>query len=402
MYNTEPIAPPEHRRVVRYVLPIAGLVLLIAALVGIKFTQISTLINMGKAYQKSGPPPETVTTGVAKEQTWEGTLSAVGSIAAAKGVTVSNDAAGVVSRISFESGAVAKQGQVLLELDSSVERAQLASAQARRDLAQLTLNRSRALVQKNAIPQSQLDADEAQLKTASTDYNALAAQIDRKIVRAPFTGRLGIRDVNLGQYLNPGTPITVLEAIDAVYVDFALPQQLLGVLKVGMPVRVKVEPQQGLPATEQDATIAAIDPQVDSTTRTIKLRASVPNKEEKLRPGMFATATVVLPQQAPVVIVPQTAVLHAPFGDSIFIVEDKKDDAGAVVKGPDGKPAMAVRQQFVRLGESRGDFVAVLDGVKAGQRIVTAGAFKLRNGSGIVENDDVKLNPQVAPHPENR
>ena len=340
-----------------------------------------------------------MSTAPAQTQTWEGTLSAVGSITAAKGVTLSNDAPGVVTRISFESGAVVHQGQVLVELDSSVERAQLASAQARRDLAQLTVTRSRALVASNSISVSQLDGDEAQLKTATTDQSALQAQIDRKVVRAPFTGRLGIRNVNIGQYLNPGTALTQLEAIDSVYVDFTLPQQRLPDIKVGLPVRVTLESDKDL---TMDGIIAAVEPQVDSTTRTIKARASVPNKAEKLRPGMFAQVTIVLPARAPSVVIPATALVHATFGDSVFVIEDKKDDAGAPVAGADGKPSKVARQQFVRLGDARGDFVSVQDGVTAGQDLVVNGAFKLRNGSGVVVNNDVKLNPEVAPHPSNR
>ena len=383
----------------RYVITILGLLVVIGGLVGVKFTQISSLIKMGKQYEKAGPPPETVGTAPSQEQNWEGTLNAVGSIAAARGVALSNDAPGVVSRIFFESGQVVRQGQVLVELDTSVERAQLASAKARADLANLTVSRSRALVNTNTIAQSALDNDEAQLKTSTTDLGALQAQIDRKVVKAPFAGRLGIRAVNLGQYLNPGTTLSVLEAIDSVYVDFSLPQQRLADIKVGTPVRVQLEDPK-VPAL--DGIIAAVDPEVDATTRMMKVRASVPNKAEKLRPGMFANVTVVMPNRGTVTVAPATALVHAAYGDSVFVVEDKKDEAGHVVNGADGKPAKVARQQFVRIGESRGDFVSVLDGVKAGQELVTSGAFKLRNGAGIVVNNDVKPDPQLIPHVENR
>lgn len=383
----------------RYLLAIAGLLAIVGVLVGIKFTQISSLMKMGKEMQKSGPPPEAVSAAVATEQDWEGTLSAVGSVAAAKGVSVSNEAAGTVTRISFESGAVVKQGQVLVELDSSVERAQLASAQARRDLAASSAARTRQLASKGAVSQQQLEADEAALKAASTDVDALQAQIARKTVRAPFSGRLGIRNVNLGQYLNPGTPITALEAIDAVYVDFTLPQQRLPELKVGMPVRVTMEGDAG---GALDGTLDAVDPSVDPSTRSIKLRATVPNKNETLRPGMFVNVTVVLPDRGKVVTVPATSVVHASYGDSVFVVESKKPDAGGAAESPDGKPIETARQQFVRIGASRGDFVSVLDGVKAGQTVVSAGAFKLRNGAPIVVRPDVAPTPDLAPRPENR
>ena len=383
----------------RYVLPVLGLFALIAVLVAIKFTQISSLMNMGKEMAKAGPPPETVATTTAQTQSWEGTLSAVGSIAAAKGVVVSNDAPGVVSHIYFESGAVVRQGQTLVDLDTSVERAQLASSRAKVDLATLTVNRSRALVKSNTIAQAAADNDESQLKTASTDANAIRAQIDRKIVRAPFSGRLGIREINLGQYLNSGTRITVLEAIDTVYVDFTLPQQRLGEIKVGMPIRVTIEGVEGVP---REGTIAAVDPEVDSTTRTIKVRAAVPNKEETLRPGMFANVSVVLPDRGELVAVPATSLVHASYGDSVFVVEDKKDDSGGAAAIAGGNPRQVARQQFVRVGASRGDFVAILDGVAAGQEIVSGGAFKLRSGSAVTVNNEVKVDPQLSPHPDNR
>jgi membrane fusion protein (multidrug efflux system) len=384
---------------VRYLLPILGLVALIAVLVAIKFTQISSLMDMGKEMAKAGPPPETVGTAVAQTQVWEGTLSAVGSITAAKGVVLSNDAPGIVSRIYFESGAAVRQGQTLVDLDTSVERAQLASSRAKMDLATLTANRSRALVKSNTISQSQADADESQLKTTTTDANALAAQIDRKTVRAPFSGRLGIREINLGQYLNSGTRITVLEAIDTVYVDFTLPQQRLGDIKIGMPVRVTIEGAEGAP---REGTIAAIDSEVDSTTRTMKVRAAVPNKDETLRPGMFANVSVVLPDQGTLVTVPATSLVHASYGDSVFVVENKKDDMGAMVSTANAAAAKVARQQFVRVGTSRGDFVSIVDGVQAGQDIVSAGAFKLRNGSAVTVNNEVKVDPQLSPHPDNR
>lgn len=383
----------------RYLLPILGLVALIAVLVAINFTQISSLMNMGKEMAKAGPPPETVGTATAQTQAWEATLSAVGSITAAKGVVVSNDAPGVVSHIDFESGAVVRQGQTLVDLDTSVERAQLASSRAKMDLATLTVKRSRALVKSNTISQSQADNDESLLKTTTTDANALSAQIDRKIVRAPFSGRLGIREINLGQYLNSGTRITVLEAIDTVYVDFTLPQQRLAEIKIGMPIRVTIE---GADVAPRDGTIAAVDPTIDTTTRTIRVRAAVPNKEETLRPGMFANVSVVLPDQGSLVAVPSTSLVHASYGDSVFVVEDKKDASGAGGAPPGDKPAKVARQQFVRVGASRGDFVAIVDGISAGQDIVSAGAFKLRNGSAVTVNNEIKVDPQLSPHPDNR
>jgi len=383
----------------RIVIPILVLVALVGGLGAIKFKQISTLVHAGEMGAKAGPPPEVVGSAVAKEDSWEGTLSAVGSVAAVRGVTVSNEAAGVVTAIKFESGQQVRPGQVLVELDTSVERAQLASAEARKELAAANVGRSRQLAKIDAIPPSQLDGDEAQVKASSADSGALKAQIDRKTVRAPFAGRLGIRTVNLGQYLNPGTPVTVLESLGSVYVDFTLPQQQLSQVKVGTPVKITLTDGGG---GELSGVVGAVDPSIDAASRAIHLRASIPNKKDQLRPGMFVKVVVLLGNKDKVVTAPATAIVHASYGDSVFVVEEKKDEAGAPVKGADGKPAKVARQQFVRLGVARGDFVAITDGVKSGQELVTAGAFKLRNGSGIVLNNDVKPVPALSPNVENR
>ena len=391
-------APRKPGKALKILFVIVGLLALVGTLGFIKFSQISSLMAMGKAYEKSGPPPESVGSGMSKKQTWQGQLTAVGTIAPVKGVALSNDAPGVVSKISFESGALVKQGQVLVELDTSVERAQLASAGVRRNLAVTNVKRSRALIKDQLTTQIQVDADESAVKSAETDAQTIQAQIARKIVRAPFAGRLGIRAVNVGQYLSPGTTLTVLQAVGAVYVDFSLPQQQLGTIVVGMPVKVQIE---GSAEPAQDGVIAAVDPTIDSTTRMLKLRATVPNAHEKLSPGMFANVAVQLADQGDVVTIPLTAVVHASFGDSVFVVEDKKADAPGARTSPAGKTIKNARQQFVRLGQARGDYVAVLDGVTDGQELVTAGAFKLRNNSPIVVDNSVKTDPQLNPKPEN-
>jgi membrane fusion protein, multidrug efflux system len=391
-------APRKPRKALKILLVTVGLLTLVGTLGFIKFSQISSLMAMGKAYEKSGPPPESVASGMSKKQTWQAELTAVGTIAPVKGVALSNDSPGVVSKIHFESGALVKQGQVLVELDTSVERAQLASTAVRRELATANVKRSRALMKDQLTTQIQLDSDEAQVKSSETEAQTIQAQIARKIVRAPFAGRLGIRAVNVGQYLSPGTTLTVLQAVGAVYVDFSLPQQQLGTILVGMPVKIQIEGASG-PA--QDGVIAAVDPTIDSTTRMIKLRATVPNAADKLSPGMFANVAVQLPDQGEVVTIPLTAVVHASFGDSVFVVEDKKPDAPGARTSPTGKTIKNARQQFVRLGRARGDYVAVLDGVTEGQELVTAGAFKLRNNSPIVVDNSVQTDPQLNPKPEN-
>ncbi|HWZ92313.1 MAG TPA: efflux RND transporter periplasmic adaptor subunit [Polyangiaceae bacterium] len=393
-----PVPASKPRRVGRVLLVVLGLLLLVGTLGFVKFSQIASLMAMGKAFEKSGPPPESVSSALAQTQNWQAQMTAVGTVAPVRGVALSNDSPGIVTKIDFESGDLVKQGQVLVELDTSVERAQLASAVVRHDLAVVNVNRSHALIKESVISQSQVDNDEAQVKSASTDAQSLQAQINRKIVRAPFSGRLGIRAVNVGQYLNPGTTLTVLQAVGAVFVDFSLPQQQLKAITNGMPVRVTIEGSNQPPV---DGAIAAVDPTIDSTTRMIKLRAAVPNPDDKLSPGMFADVAVVLPDAGTVVTVPVTAVVHASFGDSVFVVEDKKPDSPGAKQTPDGKTVKNARQQFVRLGESRGDFVAIVDGIAAGQEVVSAGSFKLRNNSPILVDNSVKAEPQLDPKPEN-
>ncbi len=375
----------------RYLIVILGLVALIGGLVAVKGSQIGKLIGMGEAMKKSGPPPEVVGTTVAKKQSWESTLSAVASVVSAKGVAVSNDAPGVVSRLHFDSGKTVKQGDVLVELDTSVERAQLASLRAKRELAEISTKRSKALASSGAVAQSQVDADESSLKSLTADADALSAQINRKLVRAPFGGKLGIRQVNLGQYLAPGTTVSVLEADKSAFIDFSLPQQHLPKLRVGMPVRALLA---GSSSPLAEGEISAIDPSVDPMTRAIKVRASLPGVDEQLRPGMFLRVEVVLPEKSDVVAVPQTAIVRASYGDSVFVGENKP--------GPDGKQRKVAQQHFVKVGATRGDFVAVLDGLQAEQEVVTAGAFKLRNGIPITVNNSAGVAPSLTPQPENR
>jgi membrane fusion protein (multidrug efflux system) len=382
----------------RYVLAILGLLLVIGGLVYVKFAQISMLIGMGEAMAQSGPPPEAVGTTPATLQTWEASLPAVGTVASAKGVQISSEVPGVVKKIGFESGKLVKKGDVLVVLDSRVERAQLSSAQVRRDLANTNVKRSRTLGAAGAESQSQLDTDENALAQAGAEIEVLRAQIARKTIRAPFSGRLGIRAVNLGQYLNPGTAITTLEAVGGAYVDFELPQQHQGDVASGLPVRVSVE---GMAALSAEGKITAISPNVDPITRTLELRAEVDHEEGKLQPGMFVRVEVVLPEERKVIAVPLTAVVYAPYGDSVFVIEEPLPDA-LPSESPNGEPVMRARQQFVRLGERRGDFVSVLDGVKPGEVIVSAGAFKLRNNAPVFVNNELALTAELDPNPKNR
>jgi membrane fusion protein (multidrug efflux system) len=383
----------------RYVITIAALIVVIGILAGLKGAQIATLIGFGEEMQKLGPPPEAVNAAPAERQTWERTLRAVATVVSSKGVALSNDAPGVVSKLHFESGAQVKMGQPLVEIDASVERAQLESLRARLALAAQSLERTRKLRGSGVSTQAELDAEESAMKGLTADVRALQAQIERKTIRAPFGGKLGIRAVNLGQYLAPGTTITVLESADSVFVDFTLPQHDLPHIQLGRRVRVRNE-ETGPVLVE--GAISAFDSSVDAVTRSLKVRASLPDAEPVLRTGMFVNVEVVLPETADVVAVPGTAVVHAPYGDSVFIVEPKAGSA-EVGSAEGGAPApLVARQQFVRLGSMRGDFVAIETGVSDGQKVVTAGAFKLRNGAPVTIKNEVGLDPKLDPRPENR
>ncbi len=374
----------------RRYLPVIGVVAIVAGLALVKVAQIRLLIGTGKAAQAAGPPPEHVATARATEARWETLLKAVGSVATMRGVTISSEVPGVITRIRFESGAHVEKGDPLLELDANVERAQLAASSARRALAATTLARTESLVATGSLPRTQLETDRSAFAVAAADAAALAAQIERKIVRAPFAGKLGIRAVNLGQYLNPGTPITDLESTDAQYVDFSVPQEHLAVVKPGTKVRLAVRGVEGLVG----GTVGAIDPTVDPVARALNVRASTPDPSHVLRPGMFVDVAVVLPEQRGVIALPATALLHASFGDSVFVIEQRA--------GPGGAPAKFVRQQFVRAGEMRGDFVAIEQGVQAGDEVVVAGAFKLRNGARVEVDEHAAQPASSAPRPENR
>lgn len=375
----------------KYVVAIAGLILVLGVLAGVKGAQIATLIGFGEQMQAQGPPPEAVNSARAQEQRWERTLHAVGTVVSGKGVSVSNDAPGVVTRIRFESGATVERGAPLVELDSSVERAQLESVRARLKLARQSLERTRQLRTSGVSTEAELDAEESAARGLAADFQALQAQIERKTVRAPFDGKLGIREVNLGQYLAPGTRITVLESVDSDLVEFTLPQRALPHIALGRTVRVRDEPEGPVLA---EGTVSAFDAAVDPVTRTLKVRAAVPSAEA-LQSGMFVNVDVVLPEQITVVTVPVTAVVHAAYGDSVFVIEAPSGERTA-------GDARIARQQFVRLGETRGDFVAIEEGIRAGQEVVTAGAFKLRNGAPVAIKNQVGAEPSLTPRIQNR
>ena len=336
-------------------------------------------------------PPEAVTTAIAEAQEWERLITAVGSLRADQGVTVSSEGQGAVRRIAFESGAVVKQGDVLVELDADVERAQLVSGQARAELARVNLDRAKELWERNAVSKSDYDNAEATYKSAVADMHSIEANLAKKTMRAPFSGRTGIRLVNLGQFLDRGNPIVNLQALDPIHADFSLPQQRLAEVRTGYQVRLITDAMSGAVFT---GTITAINPEIDSATRTFKVQATFANADERLHPGMFGNVEVIAPEKTRVVAVPATAVYYQAFGDSIFVAKPVKDEkTGQMVK--------RAEQRFVRLGDTRGDYVVVLSGVQPGEEVVTSGVFKLSNGTKLAIDNSLAPKSVLAPKPAN-
>jgi membrane fusion protein (multidrug efflux system) len=360
--------------------------LVVGGLGAVKTLQFKSLIAAGKSYV---PPPESVSSAPVREEKWQGTLTAIGSVTAAQGVTVTPEIAGTVRQIAFESGAVVAKGDLLLRLDNSSEEAQLRALEAQEELARLNLARDRSLRDQNMISQSQLDAAESTLKQTQGNADNIRATIAKKTIRAPFAGHLGLRLVNLGQYLEAGKPIVSLQSLTPVYADCSLPQQELARLKTGMSVRVSTD---AYPGRQFDGTLAAINPDLDPQTRSVGLRAAFDNPDLSLRPGMFVRVEVLLPEEQPVLAIPATSVLSAPYGDSVYVIEPKAGNTN-------GQPQLVVRQQFIRPGRARGDFVSVESGLKPGQRVVSSGIFKLRNGMSVIENNDLVPKSDLAPRP---
>ncbi|MFZ7124995.1 MAG: efflux RND transporter periplasmic adaptor subunit [Desulfobacterales bacterium] len=371
----------------RIILAILGVLVLIGVLGGIKGLQISEMIAQGEQFV---PPPETVTTSTVTKDAWEIVLTSVGSLVAVQGVTVTAELTGKVERIAFEAGARVSAGDLLVQQDVSSEQAQLRAAEAAFALAKANLDRSTQLLSEEVIARSTYDQAVTEYKKAAAEIDNIRTIIAKKTIRAPFDGRLGIRHVNLGQVINEGEPIVSLQALDPIFVDFSLPQQELSRIRDGLEVRVTSD---ALPVGEMRGTITAINPLVDPATRNVRIQATLENPDELLRPGMYVNVAVVMPRKEEVLAIPATSVLHAPYSDSVFIVEEQGNPEV-------GKPSGTVRQQFVRLGRKRGDFVSITSGLKEGEIVVSTGAFKLRNGQSVVVDNSLRPEFNLEPKPE--
>jgi len=362
----------------------------VSLLVGaIIFTKLGQFTAMGEAAQNMVLPPETVTSMLVEDRQWEQTIVTTATVTAVQGVTVSAETSGRVSQIDFKSGSNVKTGEILIQLDTAGEDAQLASAEATSALAEASLTRVRKLSKQNLTSQDALDSAEAKVKETVAQAHNIRALIAKKTIRAPFSGRLGLRLVNLGQILREGDAIVSLHTLDPIYVDFSIPQKMLLRLKPGLEVRVTVD---AAPDVTFIGEILATNPHVDLATRSVRVRARIANPDETLRAGMFANAIVVMPEKQTVLPIIATAIAYATFGDSVFVIEDQKNEQS-------GKTEKILRQQFIRLGQARGDFVDVIDGLKAGESVVTGGVFKLRSGMKVIIDNTLAPEPSLNPQP---
>ena len=369
----------------RLILVLGVMAVLITALGFGKFRQIESAVHAG-AFQ---PPPEAVTSIVTQREQWPASMTAIGTIEAVHGVMVSADLPGTVARINFDSGKPVREGEILVELDTRQERAQLASLEAQRDLAKVNFGRMQELVNAGVISRMDYDQATAQQKATEANVAEIRATIERKTIRAPFSGILGIRKVNLGQYLPAGSPVVSNQSLNPIYVNVGVPQQAAAQVHVGRKLRVTTEDVAGKVFA---GSVTAIDSEVDQTTRNIQVQATLSNPEGKLRPGMFVQVEMPLGASRAVIALPASAINYAPYGDSVFVITDLKD--------PKGKTYRGVRQQFVKVEGARGDQVGVISGLKPGEEVVTSGVFKLRNGAAVQVNNKVQPGNSPAPKPE--
>jgi len=369
----------------RLSLVLGVMAVVIMALGFAKFRQIESAVHAG-AFQ---PPPEAVTSIVTQREQWPASMTAIGTIEAVHGVMVSADLPGTVARINFDSGKAVREGEILVELDTRQERAQLASLEAQRDLAKVNFGRMQELVNAGVISRMDYDQATAQQKATEANVAEIRATIDRKTIRAPFSGILGIRKVNLGQYLPAGSPVVSNQSLNPIYVNVGVPQQAAAQVHVGRNLRVTTEDVAGKVFA---GSVTAIDSEVDPTTRNIQVQATLSNPEGKLRPGMFVQVEMPLGASRSVIALPASAINYAPYGDSVFVITDLKD--------PTGKTYRGVRQHFVKVEGARGDQVAVISGLNPGEEVVTSGVFKLRNGAAVQVNNKVQPGNSPAPKPE--
>ena len=342
-----------------------------------------------KSISAQGIPPQTVSTAKAQFTEWQGEFQAVGTLRAVRGADLASEVPGVITAIQFQSGQEIEAGAPLVQLNNESDLARLRSLAAAAELAETIYERDKKQLEIQAVSQAVVDADAASLKSAKAQVAEQQALVNKKLVRAPFSGRLGIRAVDLGQYVNAGMKLVTLQALDPVYVDFFAPQKSLEKLAVKQKVALKVD---AFPGQQFSGEISSIDPRLDPATRNIQVRATVRNPKHSLLPGMFATVVLASGGRQRYLTLPQTAVSYNPYGDTVFIVEENK--------GKDEKVALLAQQKFVTTGETRGDQVAILSGIKEGDTVVTAGQIKLRSGFPVIVNNSIQPTNEPAPKPK--
>ncbi len=372
----------------RMFLMLGAVILVVLALAAYKGYSIYQQVQMFSAPQ----PAISVSAATAKAQPWQSRLPAIGTLKAFQGVDLTAEVQGTVQQVLFQSGEQVSLGQPLLQLDSQVEQAILATALAVRNLAQVEYQRGKNLAVKQAISKSEFDRLNAELLKAEASVAQLQASLDKKRILAPFAGTIGIRQVDVGDYLSPGNSVATLQDLSKLYVDFFLPEQVVPLLAIGQRVRLNVA---AYPGEVFEGEISAINPKVEETTRNLQVRAMLPNPESKLLPGMFANLDVLLPDEKPVIVVPETAITYTLYGNSVYVIGEKKDDQGAVVKDDKGQAQLLVERRFVETGERRDGQVVVLKGLKVDEQVVTAGQLKLDNGAHVSIVDDPALATQA-------
>ena len=373
----------------RRMLIMLGVVLVVVlALAAYKGFSIYQQIQMFSAPQ----PAISVAATRAAEQPWQSRLPAIGTLKAFQGVDLTTEVQGTVKEVLFQSGETVTLGQPLLQLDSSVERAILATAEASRALARVEYQRGQDLIRRQAISKSEFDRLNAELLKAEASVAQLKAELDKKRILAPFAGTIGIRQVDTGDYLSPGTPFATQQDLSRLYEDFFLPEQEYPRLAIGQRVRLSVA---AYPDAVFEGAISALNPKVEETTRNVQVRAMLANPDNRLLPGMFANIDVLLPGEKPQIVVPETAITYTLYGNSVYVINEQKDAQGAVVKDSQGRAQLVVERRFVETGERRDGQVLVLKGLKAGEQVVTAGQLKLDNGAHVAIVEDQTLDKQA-------
>lgn len=363
---------------------IFGLLILFGGIFGYKWF---VAYKTQEFFDNRTAPVETVTAIRAQVATWQPTIKAVGSLEAVQGVEITAETTGKIIEIAVDDGARVEAGQVVARLDSDGLRAELRGARAEASLAQIQRDRQRRLREQRAVSESDLDQAASQLEQALARVDDIQAQLEKKTIKAPFSGRLGILEVDIGQYLSPGDPLVTLQTLDPISVDFSVPQQELARIAVDQPVVVRADAFEGQPFRGH---ITAISPKVNTQTRSVAVRGRLVNPDGLLRPGMFVDTAVELPREDNVITLPQTAITYNPYGDSVFLISEQQTDSG--------DPALVVERKFVKSGATRGDQVQILKGVSEGDRVVTSGQLKLRNGSKVTIEDAPQ--PANDPSPE--